>query len=295
MTLIELSKILSTLFAGFSVLVAIYIYHRNAEREYFRGFRGALVSYRQLLDEASELFDEVGLVEIGYSISRQLRKICPSNLSPKGVQEFFYDEENENYLKQAIYLGIGESRTILRAKEISREIHKIPTAHREAFPITNASFSVLNAYYSAMVNTVSSGEVISDLFADARENRGEEYEGSELVSDADLIFREIAVYITILHTDMVNNLAESLFEQSDVIAGIISHTYESKSDGELRKISNKEKSLVDKYNEKAKSVESPKVLFELLKFYKPYVTDDDWDTLVECKTIMEAVMTSAEE
>jgi len=104
LSIIDLSKILSSLFAGCSVFVAVYIYHRNVEREYFRKFRDAIVNYRQLLDEASELFDEVGLVEVGYSISKQLRSICPSNLSPKEVQEFFYDEENENYLRQAIYL-----------------------------------------------------------------------------------------------------------------------------------------------------------------------------------------------
>jgi len=296
LTFLDLSNVLSMLFAGMSVLVAIYIYHRNTEREYFRGFRGALVNYRQLLDEASELFDEVGLVEIGYSISRQLRNISKTNLSPKEVQEFFYDKKNENYLRQAIYLGIGESKTIIRAKEISREIHKIPSVHREAFPITNSAFGILNAYYSAMVNTISSGDIISNLFANVRENRApKEQENENITTDTDLIFREIGVYITILHTDMVNNLAESLFEQADVIAGIISHTYELKSDSELRKISNKEKKEANSYEERAKAVKSPKALFEILKFYRPYVTEGDWDSLVECKTIMETVVKGAED
>jgi len=197
--------------------------------------------------------------------------------------------------RQYIY-GIGESRTIARAKEISKEIHKIPTAHRETFPITNNSLGILNAYYSSLVNTVSSGEIIADLFANARENRNkEEAEEVEIASDADLIFREIGVYITILHSETINSLAESLFEHSDIIAGIISHTYESKSDGDLRKISNKEKSLIGKFEKKSRLVKTSKVLFEYLKFYKTYVNEDDWDTLVECKTLMEAVIDSDDE
>lgn len=48
MSVIELSAVLSTLFAGCSVLAAVYIFHRNTEREYFRGFRGSLVKYRPL-------------------------------------------------------------------------------------------------------------------------------------------------------------------------------------------------------------------------------------------------------
>ena len=292
----EFSKIISTLFAGCSVFVAIYIYHRNTEREYFRNFRNALVTYRQLLDEASDLFDEIGLVEIGYSISNQLRSICPNNLSPREVHDFFYNDENENFLKQAIYLGIGESKTILRAKEISKEIQRIPTAHRELFPITNTVLSILNAYYTTMFRTISSGDLISGLFAEVRKQRETRTVQEEKThTDTDLIFRELGVYITIFHTDLVNNYADTLFEHCDRIAGVISHTYETKSDKSLRKISNKEKSLNTKYREKSDSVSAAKALFEYLKFYKAYVEDNDWDTLVECKTLMENVVVDDEE
>jgi hypothetical protein len=215
-----------------------------------------------------------------------LSVICPK--ASDKLLPFLYDEENENLLRQAIYLGLGLSKTIAHSNEILKEIQKIPTAHREAFPITHNTLSILNAFLKSLANTVGSGEMITELFSNAREQYKENPEIEVAESDdVDLTIRDIGVHITILHPDTVEDLAESIFQHAEKISGIIVHTYESKSDKELRAISKRENKLLDQFRFKSKNIESYKSLFEYLKFYKLYVSSDDWDVLVECKALIE--------
>jgi len=296
LNIVEISKVISTLFAGCSVLAAIYIYKLSSDRDYFGAYRKSLFKYRQLTEEAVELFDEIGLVEIGASVAKELRDVCPQNLSASEIQGFLNKEENEDFIRQAIYLGLGNSKTLNRAKKISSEIGEIPNEYREAFPITSTTLGILNAYYMAIVNTVSSGELISSLFENARENKAEKEElKPEDFPYPDLIFREIAVYITVLHIDFTNNYADIMLEQSESISNIISGCYESLSDRDLRKQSEKEKSSQKQFSSNGNSVKDNfKKLFEYLKFYKSTVDTDNWDKLVESKTLMESVASQGE-
>lgn len=291
MNIVEISQILASVFTGASVVAAIYIFHRTNEKEYFRGFRNSLVTYRQLLDEASELFDETGLTEVGYSISKQLIDICPPNINPTEIEAFLFDERNINVITQAIYLGLGESKTINRGNEILRELQKVPSAHVESFPTTNATLSILNAHFGALSSTIANGELIINIFESASDEFNKTKEPSVKENeDVKLVLRELGVHISALHTETVNHLADTIVEHSDQIASIIIHSYAKKSDRELRKISIKESKSYKGLMDNVEGVDSSKKLFELLKFYKPYIDGDDWDAIVESKALIENSM-----
>ncbi len=295
--ILDLAEILSTVFAGASVLVAIFLYRKNSEREYFSNIRRSLVRYRCLIDEANESFDEIGLVEVSASISDKLRLICPSEYTTSQIQEFFYDEGNTDFIRQAIYLGLGESKTIKRAKQITTELGQLNSEFIEPFPISKVTLGILSSYYSAIVNTVSSGDLIDSIFEAVRDGKEEhEPQSEENLLHPDLVFRQMAIYITILHVDFLNNHGDRMLEQVDEISEIITHYYESKSDSELRKISKQEKKEFPVYDNAANSIsDGEKVLFEYLKFYKPDLDSEIWDNLVEAKALLESATSEASE
>ncbi len=297
MDILDLAKILSAVFAGASVLVAIFLYRKNSEREYFLNIRRSLVRYRCLIDEANESFDEIGLVEVGTSISDKLRLICPSEYTTNQIQEFFYDEENADFVRQAIYLGLGESKTIKRAKQITTELGQLNSEFIEPFPISKVTLGILSAYYSAIVNTVSSGELIDGIFEAVRVGKEEhEPQAEEDLLHPDLVFRQMAIYITLLHVDFLNKYGDRMLEQVDEISGVVTHCYESKSDRSLRNISKLEKKKLSEYAEAANSIsEGEKVLFEYLRFYKSELDSEAWDDLVEAKTLLESAASGASE
>ncbi len=294
MTVIELSKILSTVFAAGSILFAIYVYRRNNERQYFSGLRKSLGRYRQLVDETSEIFDEIGLVEVGDSVASHLRQVCPANYSANEIQEFFYTEENSDFIRQGIYLGLGASTTLQHARRLSLELTHTAGEFSEPFPVFRVCLGIMSAYASAIVNTVSSGGLIDGIFAAIRE-REEVFEPQSETDllHPDLIFRQMAIYVTVLHTDFVNNHATAMLDQIDVIAGEITSHYESLSDRQLRKLSRQEKKKIAHHLERGNAVtDSEKALFEYLKFYKSVLPHEDWDKIVESKTLLEATTPS---
>lgn len=295
MSLVDLSKILSAIFAGASVLFAVYVFRRNNEREYFSSKREALVQYRLLVEESSELFDEIGLVEIGHSVAAQLRAICPAELNAKEVQDFFYDEENTNFIRQAIFLGLGESKTLQKAKDTAIEISQLAGKFGEPFPVLRVCLGVMSAYNNAIVNTVSSGHLINEIFEEVRKNRQpEEVHSEEELFHPDLIFRQMAVYVTLFHDDFINNYALEMLGNISSITEILTKEYESKSDRGLRKRSKLEKSNIEPLMEKGRGVrDSKNALFEYLKFYKALIPHEEWDRVVEAKTLLEAASPSS--
>jgi hypothetical protein len=290
MIFVDLPKILSAIFAGSSVLFAIYVYRRNSERHYFSELRKLLARYRQLVEEASTAFDAVGLVEVGHSVSTQLREICPRDYSTNEIQKFFYDDENGDFVRQGIYLGLGKSSTLERAKSLSLEMSRTAGEFGEPFPVFRICLGIMSAYTSAIVSTVSSGDLVDGIFRTVRENSDMfEPQPEHNLLHPDLVFRQMAIYVTVLHTDFINSHAEAMLEQIDVIAGVITRHYESMSDRQLRSLSRSEKKRVGHYLSKGNAVsDSGKALFEYLKFYKTILPHEEWDRIVESKTLLES-------
>jgi len=297
MTFVESFKIISTLFVGLSILVTFYIYQRSTEREYFKKFRDAFIEYMGLLNEMNELFDNIALVELGHSISQQLREIIPQNLSsPEEIHEFTHNPENKNYIRQAVYLGISKSKTVARSKEIDQELQKILLSCKSTFPIFRASLSLLRAQYFATIGLIYSGNATIELFETAIDEYQKNNDGDsdddlgDIISHISLMFRETAIDITNHLGDIVNEYESFMFEQTYDISHIILNVYISKSDRELRYISKQELSQIDAYIHNAESVETKKIPFEYLKFYQKheYISQKDWNTIVECKTKIES-------
>ena len=279
------------MFAGVSILVAIYVFRRNIEREYFFKIREKLIRYRLLVDEANNIFDEIGLVEISRCITNNLRQICPEDYSTNNIQEFFYDDENRDFVLQAIYLGLGESKTLKQAKEIEQKISQLASEFNEPFPLSRISLGILSAYNQSIVNTVSSGKLIDSIFEVVR-NKSSEFkeQPQELLLHPDLVFRQMGIYITLLHIDFINSYADIMLTQFEKISGIITTNYESKSDRQLRKLSNLEKKNVTHYLSLGNSTSSSEnALFEYLKFYKGIIKISDWESLIEAKTLLASV------
>lgn len=296
MNIIDFAKILSAAFAGISIIIAIFVFHANSERAFFSDVRKCLVRFRVLISIASETFDEAGLVEIGCCISNELNSVCPKEFNNEQLQEFFYNQENANFIRQAIFLGIGKSKTISRAKDVSNELTKLSSEINEPLPLTRISLGILSAYFQSIVHTVSSGGLIDDIFASVRSGANVRTDdGGINAVPRDLIFRQMSIFITLLHLDFINNYAIHMLKHMDRVAGIITSSYESKSDRQLRSISKREKDQVPHHLHQGNAVaKSEKALFEYLKFYKEALKPEEWDRLVEYKTMLESITSGSE-
>ncbi|MGD6737986.1 hypothetical protein ACN08S_27075 [Photobacterium leiognathi subsp. mandapamensis] len=86
---------------------------------------------------------------------------------------------------------------------------------------------------------------------------------------------------------LYGNISDRIAENAHPIVNIITGIFDSSPDSKLLKLSRQERQQHVKILEKLQlsNVDEPhEIIFELLKFYKPYINSEDWDTLVESKT-----------
>lgn len=291
MTLQDLSNIgtfIAALATTGSVILALITYKKSTQRDALKGVRTQIATYRIKYEEVDELLDTSAHVGLGMSIAQELEALVPEPKDTEAVISFLEDKKNINYLTQACYLGLENATKIQNAVAISKELQLLSTSGQEMYPITSKLISILSLYPSSVLQTLNQTEYLTSLFQDedAIKSLKEGVGGKEI---RPTVFREIALWITLVADRLCCNISDRFAENAQPIVEIISSVFETATDQKLLKLSRAERSQQEKLFSRLRlnDIEEPhEIIFELLKFYKPYLDSEDWDTIVECKTLL---------
>ncbi len=231
------------------------------------------------------------------AIAQELEALVPDSKSTEAVISFLEDESNVNFLTQACYLGLENATKIQEAIKISNELQLLSASGQEMYPITSKLISILSLYPSSVLAALNETEYLTNLFQDedAIASLKSRVEGEE---NRPTVFREIALWITLVADRLCGNVSDRIAENAQPIVEIVSNIFESSTDQKLLKLSKAERRQQEKIFSRLRrdDIEEPhEIIFELLKFYKPYLDSEDWDTLVECKTLLGVVHQEAAE
>ncbi|HCG6765655.1 hypothetical protein [Vibrio parahaemolyticus] len=300
MTLQELSD-LGTFIAAVattgSVILALVTYRKSTQRDALKGVRTQIATYRIKYEEVDDLLNTSAHVGLGMSIAQELEALVPDSKNPANVVNFLEDKKNSNFLTQACYLGLENATKIQEAVAISKELQLLSTSGQEMYPITSKLISILSLYPSSVLDTLNQTEYLTNLFQDE-----DAIESLKTRIDSDTIqptvFREIALWVTLVADRLCGNISDRVAENAQPIVTIISSIFESSTDHKLLKLSRAERAQQERIFNRLRmnDIEEPhEIIFELLKFYKPYLDSEDWDTLVECKTLLGVIHQEASE
>ncbi|WP_240335030.1 hypothetical protein [Vibrio sp. LB10LO1] len=253
--------------------------------------RTQIATYRIKYEQVDDLLSTPAHVGLGMSVARELELLVPDSDSALSIINFLEDKKNIDYLTQASYLGLENASKIQEAVEVSKEIQLLSTSGQEMYPITSKLISILSLYPSSVLETLNRTEYLTNLFQDEDAIASLK---TRIDSDAiqPTVFREIALWVTLVADRLCGNLADPIAENAQPIVEIISNLFESSTDRKLLKLSRAERRQQEKIFTRLRmnDIEEPhEIIFELLKFYKPYLDSEDWDTLVECKTLLGVV------
>lgn len=300
MTLQDLSNIgtfIAALATTVSVILALVTYRKSTQRDALKGVRTQIATYRIKYEEVDELLDTSAHVGLGMSIARELEALVPDSKNTEAVINFLEDKNNINYLTQACYLGLENATKIQEGVAISKELQLLSTSGQEMYPITSKLISILSLYPASVLNTLNQTEYLTNLFQDEN-SIGSLKARVDSEETMPTVFREIALWITLFADRLCGNISDRVAENSQPIVEIVSNIFESSTDQKLLKLSRAERGQQEKLfaRLRTQSIDEPhEIIFELLKFYKPYLDSEDWDTLVECKTLLGVVHQEAAE
>ncbi|EJO2021652.1 hypothetical protein RQY88_004431 [Vibrio vulnificus] len=300
MTLQELSNIgtfIAAIATTGSVILALVTYRKSTQRDALKGVRTQIATYRIKYEQVDDLLSTPAHVGLGMSIARELEVLVPDSSNTSNVINFLEDKKNIDYLTQACYLGLENATKIQEAVVVSKELQLLSTSGQEMYPITSKLISILSLYPSSVLETLNTTEYLTNLLQDE-----DAIASLKTRIDSDVIqptvFREIALWVTLVADRLCGNIADRVAENAQPIVEIISNIFESSTDHKLLKLSRAERRQQEKIFTRLRMnyIEEPhEIIFELLKFYKPYLDSEDWDTLVECKTLLGVVHQEAAE
>ncbi len=283
MDIIDFAKIISAIFAGVSVLFAIYTYKRTSDRELYRQFRLSLLDIRNNISELDDLLSYNGLVEFGICISDELRKLMPNTATKQEIIDYLKDEKHSDYIVQAIHLGIQKSDIENKSSRIIAQLRKIPVEHREQFPILSQLFRYLIAYITTSYETATSPDLlISTIFNSEKLDEHLDEELKE-ISCTITLFRELASWATYVADQTAEDICNEIFESSELIVDELVELHTGLSDRDLRKLSSSQSKVRNSMGnfEDDNIVEE---MFNLLKSFRKKFDAEIWDSIVGAKT-----------
>lgn len=282
MDILDIAKIASAIFAGVSVLFAIYTYRITSDRELYKKFRLSLFDIKNNIIELNDLLSNKGLIDFGSCISTELRELLPKSATKQEIIDYLKDPKHEDYINQAIHLGIQRSDIEVRSSKIITELRKVPVEYGEQFPILSKAFFYLIAFITTSHEAATSPDtLISSVFNS--ETLGEHLdEELDDISCTITLFRELAVWATTVADQMSDEVFGGVFESSQLIVNELVDSYAALSDRELRKFSSEQSKLKSAIEESDSDITED--MFNLLKLLKKHLGAESWDSIVSAKT-----------
>lgn len=283
---------IGTLVAVASFIWAIYVYMRSNESKEMSELKREILAYPRYCRKIDRLLAEPLFSAIGNSISEELEKLMPENQSLEDFsEEFMLNPDADNFKALAIYTGLKKCNEV---EEISNLIEQMDMCHGNIvskLPTFGRALSDISFYISLPAERAITTKILNinlKFIVDGEENEGLKKVVSEALESAssELYFKRIALHLT---SAISANLQKNSYGQGTItlaskMLNTLAKCFESITNHELKKICNLDQKKVSTIQQVISSQEySIQIAMELLKNHKHLYSEEQWDTLVECK------------
>lgn len=282
-----LALVMSSLFTGASVLVAIWVYRRTEDQRTFSTFRLSLVDLRQDVHELDNLLAEPFFSEVGLAIADEVRQLFPIQPSKNELRSYVLAARNHDYIAQAIHEGRLRSATLKRCDELVVKIERSPFLYREQLPVVSHILSSLSRYPIQTANGVVSPSVLDSVIGKPERfsELAEERFDTEEVSDAEA-FREIGLMLGGMPTAFMKTTGQTVFDAAEALMIVVISKYNGMADKELRKHGRRQRRMRKRIEEIQEGT-SVGFAMECFKLIRGVFDDKEWDRIVENVTIID--------
>jgi hypothetical protein len=283
---------LGSLAAVASLVWAIYSFRRANETKTMAALKKEILSYPGYCRKIDRLLAEPFFSAIGNSISEELQGFMPDNQSLEEFSnEFMLNPEADNFKALAIYTGMKKCSEI---KEIADVIESLDSCQRNIIsklPLLGRVFSDLSLYIVLPAERTITTRILNmnlKFIVDGEENEGLKRVISEALetSSRELYFKRIALHLT---GAISANLKKNSYGQGSItlsckMINVLAKRFESISDRVLKNICKMDQKKIPLIQQTVSSHEySVEIAMELLKQHKNLYSEDEWDSLIECK------------
>ncbi|HBC3478279.1 TPA: hypothetical protein KDY95_003418 [Vibrio cholerae] len=285
MDIVELAQVAGSIFTGASVLFAMFVYRRNSDKEMFKEFRLSMIDFKHNIQEIDRLLAEPLFSEVSSNIALELEKILPDNCTKEQFVEFMTNEENHDFIGQAIHIGRIKSNKVERINELLSLVEKTPYSYAEILPATSKSITGIVKYIDQVTR-----QLLSPRLFDAAIGTPESF-NKYVVSDLENIDSlKLALCVTsgtmiAACSSVLMGQGQRVFDEAENLLNAIISEHVELSDKLLRVQSRSQKkhhSSVLQIDEETNIEDA----FKALKYVKDMFSDDKWEKIVESKTTL---------
>ncbi|MBR3237855.1 MAG: hypothetical protein IKF99_05400 [Oscillospiraceae bacterium] len=282
---------LGTIATVISVFWAIHVYRKANENKSYLEIKDNIIKIPEICHEINSLLTEPFFAAIGNSISKELKELYSSEQTLEDFSEFLLDDESShNYKALAIYSGLKQCTEVSEINDLIKDIQDAERIVTVRCPYLGKSFSKLSFYITrAAQRTISSRILNRSMTAKFEDESTNEAFKSAIKSasesgSVELYFKEIAIFITAVAKTSLKNehLGQRTIDLSYTMLKIAGNVFGLLSEFELKKISKKDFKLRKK-NYSTGNKHAVEDAMDILKKYKKYYSEDQWDKLIECK------------
>ena len=274
-----------------SVLWAIHIYHKENDNRNLLDVKDNILKIPAICFDINVLLSEPFFAALGNSIADELKKLHEKGQSLESFSNFLLnDEKSHNYKAQAIYSGLKRCDEVNQIKEMLKMIQDAERSIILRIPSIGQAIRKLSFYINRAATRTVSSHILNKSIAATLEDGIENESFRSAVSNAaatgstELYFKELAIYITSV---VKSSLKQGVLGQRTIDLSLIMIENTCSVFGEididkLKKFCRKDSRLMKKKKEEMQkhAVEDAMVI---LKNYKRYYTEEQWDKMIECK------------
>lgn len=274
-----------------SVLWAIHVYHKENDNRNLLDIKDNILKIPAICSDINILLSEPFFAALGNSIADELKKLHEKGQSFESFSNFLLsDEKSHNYKAQAIYSGLKRCDEVNQIKEMLKMLQDAERSIILRFPGLGQAIRKLSFYINRAATRTVSSHILNKSIAATLDDGVENESFRSAVSNAaatgstELYFKELAIYITSV---IKSSLKQGVLGQRTIDLSLIMIENTCSAFGEieinkLKKFCKKDSHLMKKKNEDMQkhAVEDAMII---LKNYKRYYKEEQWDKMIECK------------
>lgn len=223
-------------------------------------------------------------------VADELEQLISKSHTKSTIVQFLKNEENNRYINHSLELAMAKTDSLVLASQTTKNLKLMSTSEQDLFPITARVLSIFSLYPASVLHVVSATDHLSEIITNK--------EAIEALRDItleegheSLLFRDVAIWVTYLSDKLSESMVDPMSVYSTPIVEVITNLFEKSSDRKLMAISRAEKKNSRAIFEKSLALTNGETaglnsVFELLKFYKPFLESSQWDVIVENKALL---------
>jgi hypothetical protein len=295
MSLEDYLKIASSLFTAASVLFAIYVYRRKEDQRAFAALRESITQLRINITRLDDLLSESHFTVLGGNIANRLWSLKPQAWSREQFYDYLTAKENHDQIANAILQGRLESDCITRAKELLLSVLLAPYSYKEQLPVLTMLLTKLLFYIKRVYSSALDPETFDRILGDPDAIREGLLPELKKYDTDEHALAELGVFVSACPSAVmkIDRMGQRLFDQSETLVAILTETLARKSDAELRRSKRKQKRLAAQLTT-IRSEHAIEDAFEYFRAIRRDFSEEDWNRIVEAKTIVLELMKKKE-